>query len=300
MDLADLGAAVTARRLAIYFALGGLLFVGQGLWARITAAPPELVVRVAADASDSAVERAVEESILLEEARRRGWDATDPVAASHLVQTMRFVDPALAGDDAAALARAVELRMHESDPVVRARLLYRARRALASVPRSRYPTRDALEAHLAAHPERFRRPAQLELDHVFLSATRRGEDVERDATAVLHELRAGAQPESLGDSLPDLRRRERTTLRKLAERYGEDLAKALTNAPDGEWLEPVASVYGRHLLRVNARIEARVPALETILDEVREDRMRELSNAIRRERLTALRDHYAIRVVRNR
>lgn len=285
------------RRLALYFGLGAALFVALRLWAWLATPPPAVVARVPRDANAAAIAQAVEETLLLEEARRRGWDISDPIATRHLVRTMQFVEPELA-DDAEALNRAIALGMHQRDPVVRARLIYRARRALASVPRSDYPDRDELEAHLAAHPERFRRPERVRIEHVFFSATRRGDALEHEAREALGQLRAGATSEDLGDSLPDLRHFELTTVRALRNRFGKALADAVARAPSGHWLAPISSVYGQHLLRVTERVAAEVPPLDVIIEEVREDRLRELADEVREARLRALRERYEVRVER--
>lgn len=52
------------------------------------------------------------------------------------------------------------------------------------------PVSHEVEAYFAAHTERYRDPDRTTFRHVYLSADRRV-DPRRDATALLHEVRAG-------------------------------------------------------------------------------------------------------------
>ncbi len=74
------------RVLFRYFLIGALLLVGKGLYDRSQVEGPEISVEVSADATDAEVEIAVREAILLNEARRYGWDRRDPVVFGHLVR----------------------------------------------------------------------------------------------------------------------------------------------------------------------------------------------------------------------
>ena len=195
------------RTLVQYFLIGGLMLAGKGLYDRSQVEGPKIVVQVRADATDAEVEATVREAILLNEARRYGWDRRDPVVFRHLVRNMRFIEPDATDDDVTLYARALEMNMHAHDPIVRARLLYRAREALGFVPEDRMPGRQELEAHLADHPERFEREGRVRFQHVFLSGTKRGDDLNADASAMRATLAqlGDEPPRGLGDPLPGLR-----------------------------------------------------------------------------------------------
>jgi peptidyl-prolyl cis-trans isomerase C len=283
-----------------FFVIGGLLFGVKALYEGRRVQGPEITVRVPADATPSEIEASVREAILLNEAKRYGWDESDPIVFAHLVRNMRFIEPNSRHDDLTLYERALEMNMQDHDPVVRARLLYRAGEALASVPEERMPSRADLEAHRAAHPERFEREGRFRFQHVFLSRSKRGEALAADARAMRERLaRLGdAAPAGLGDPLPGLGVERAATASQLRHDYGPELASLIEEAVPGSWRGPGSSVYGLHFVKVIERQAAYVPALDVIGTEVRADRMREIREALREERLATLRDAYAVRIER--
>jgi hypothetical protein len=302
VDLADLvsPAGLMLRPLLHFFLIGSLLFGARSLFTPRVAEGPELTVYVSPKASDAEVEQEIREAILLSEARRYGWDRTDPVVFEHLVRNMRFVEPDSPDDDLTLYKRAIEMNMHAHDPIVRARLLYRATEALGTVPESDLPTRDDLELHLRTHPERFERPRRVRFYHVFLSGSKRGDALGADAARMREQLSelGDAAPEGLGDPLPGLRSVQVATLASLAADYGGDLSRVAADARLGVWRGPVSSVYGVHFLKVVGEEPAYVPPLDAISAEVRADRLREFREELGKERMMALRSAYTVHVER--
>lgn len=126
-----------------FFALlaaGAVLFALRGL----VAAPEPLVVEIEPGED-------VGEAILIDQAVRGRWYATDSVVRGHLVRAMRFAGEP--GTDAELVDRGIALGLVETDPLIRARMLERARWALGAVPD---PTYEQLEDWLDAHADEFR------------------------------------------------------------------------------------------------------------------------------------------------
>ncbi|MFT5682887.1 MAG: peptidyl-prolyl cis-trans isomerase C [Myxococcota bacterium] len=146
------------------------------------------------------------------------------------------------------------LALAEGDVVLRRRLITRMRLLLASTA-SPTPTDADLAALLAAHPERYTRPASVTFRHIFLNATRHPSlsDATRRAEA---QLLAGAPPESLGDPFLHGRAMVEADAADIAEKLGADFAGEILGLPAGEWL-PVASDYGEHLVFIDAHHPAR-------------------------------------------
>ena len=288
------------RTLLHFFLIGGLLFCAKVFIEGRRGEGPEITVRVAADATDAEVEKAIREAILLNEARRYGWDKRDPIVFTHLVRNMRFIEPDSTDGDLALYQRAIAMNMQAHDPVVRARLLYRAGEALGYVPEDRMPRRDELEAHLRAHGDRFEREGRVRFQHVFLSRSKRGDALASDASAMRERLSAlgDEAPRGLGDPLPGLRSEQLATPSRIKDDYGAELARVLEDAVEGAWRGPAGSVYGLHFVKVVDQEPAYVPALDVIAAEVRADRLREIREELRTERMEALRDAYSVRVER--
>lgn len=302
MDFTDLVPAprLMGRALLHYFLIGGLLFSAKAVYERRHVEGPEITVRVPADATTGQVEKAVREAILLNEARRYGWDRRDPVVFRHLVRNMRFIEPDTTEDDLTLYKRALDMNMHGHDPIVRARLLYRAGEALEYVPENRVPTREELEAHRTKHADRFERESRVRFRHVFLSRSKRGDSLGADATEMREKLSAlgDAPPQGLGDPLPGLRSEQLATPSKLEANYGAELAETVADAVVGVWRGPATSVYGLHFIQVISKEPARVPPLDVIVAEVRADRLREIREELRDERMAALRNAYTVRIER--
>ncbi len=288
------------RSLLSYFLIGGLLFGGKALYDRAAVEGPSLTVRVPRAASKIEVEQKVREAILLNEARRYGWDRTDPVVFTHLVRNMRFIEPDSSEPDIELYKRAIAMNMQAHDPVVRARLLYRAREALGFVPDDRMPTREDLEAHRLANQARFEREGKVRFAHVFLSGSKRGDSLQADASAMREQLsKLGNAPATgLGDPLPGLRPEQVATPSKIRNEYGSDVASIVEEAVAGVWRGPARSVYGLHFIKVIDHTPAYVPSLDVISAEVRADLLSELRKELRAERMTALRDAYVVTIER--
>ncbi len=288
------------RPLLHFFLIGALLFTGRVVFQGRGGDPPEITVQMSAEATEAQVEKEIRNQILLNEARRYGWYHTDPIVFTHLIRNMRFIEPDSTDDDLTLFKRALEMKMQEHDPVVRARLLYRAREALAHVPKDRMPTRDDLEQHRVAHQDRFEREGKLRFEHVFLSGTKRGEALASDAVAMRTQLAdlGDAAPQGLGDPLPGLRAVQSSTASEIKANYGEELSVVVGEGVIGSWRGPVPSVYGVHFVRVLEKEPSSVPALTLIEAEVRANLLSEVRRELSRERMEALREAYVVHVER--
>ncbi|MEM7435394.1 MAG: peptidylprolyl isomerase [Myxococcota bacterium] len=286
------------RALLHYFAIGAVLFAAKVAIGGGEGNRPEVTVVMPAGASGADIEKETRNQILLNEARRYGWYRTDPVVFTHLVRNMRFIDPETTDDDATLFEQALAMNMQEHDPVVRARLLYRAREALGFVPEDQLPTTAELEQHRIQHPDRFEREGKVRFEHVFLSGTRRGESLGADGAQMRETLDAlgEAPPAGLGDPLPGLRAVQSTTVSDVENNYGKELAAVVDEAIAGVWRGPLPSVYGLHFVRVLEKAPPTLPPLSSIEAEVRADYLTEVRKRLSDERMNALRDAYVVQV----
>ena len=138
--------------------------------------------------------------------------------------------------------------------------------------------------------------------HVFLSRDKRGNSLLDEANALKAKL--AAQPDlspadafRMGDPLLRARAQEARTAELAAAAYGQPFADAMTIAEVGQWVGPIESVFGAHLIRLIERSEASVPPIEEIDNQVRGRLLRELRDANFKERYAKLRAYYEITVV---
>lgn len=251
--------------------------------------------RPGAEMREHLVQQEIDERLLIEDARARGWHRTDPVIRRRLIQNQRFLEapgesaaeagaPARAdadarmhdeADDATLLARAYAQGMDRSDVVVKRRLLERMRLALAEQARLEPPPRDELEAYRAAHLALFRRPARLDLVQIFVSRDRHGERLDETARALGERLADATISDedalALGDPSLLPSRVTGTSQQELARRFGADFAASVFAAGStgsSGFSGPIQSSFGAHFVRVTSRSDERDPPLSEVLDAV--------------------------------
>lgn len=243
----------------------------------------------------------IDREILFREALRHGLHRGDPVVRRRLTRNMEF-----AGADASggprALDAALALGMERSDPVVRRRLVQRAEQMLAASARSRGASRAELDAHLKRHVHAFVEPARYRFAHVFLSGDRRGAALERDAEKLLDELRSQRRtPDEiadLGDPFPLPRQLGPWSRREIAKQLGPGFAREIEALGSGQWMGPVVSTYGRHLVWLLDVTPATLPSLDELRSRLELAVREEHRRAARERGLDALRPRYTVRVIR--
>ena len=126
-------------------------------------------------------------------------------------------------------------------------------------------TEEQLAAYLASNPERFRTEDRFTFQHVFLSATRRGDALDGDARQIAGTLAgttASADAAAMGD--PFLLGEEFRALpqSEVARTFGGGFAQKLSGAEPGAWEGPIPSSFGVHFVFINERAKGGHPPLE--------------------------------------
>lgn len=187
----------------------------------------------------------VREEVLVREARRRGLDANDYVIRQRLVQRMEY------------LARA-EAELQPADDA-------------------------SLNQYRLAHPDRYRRAAELSLQHVYFS----GDKSRERAAAAVEALRgnSGIDAESLGDRFPYYRRYRGASAQQVAGHFGAEFLSTLLTPPiiTDRWIGPLASTHGWHAVRLSEYRPDELPPLSEIREAVLADwRRQQLNEAMAR------------------
>ena len=160
---------------------------------------------------------------------------------------------------------ALALGLERDDTVVRRRLAQKFEFLTEDVAASRDPTDAELAAFFEANRERYRVPPRTSFTQVYFSPDRRGAAAQQDASLALASLRVGSpMAGNFGDgSMLDDAYREKTP-QEIEAAFGRDFAAAVSAHEPGTWFGPVASGYGLHLVRIDERIEGRLPALSEV------------------------------------
>ncbi len=184
---------------------------------------------------------------------------------------------------------AIALGLDENDPIIRRRLVQNMRFLLEDADPVEPVTASDVDGWIAEHLPDPERRARVDIEHVYLSADRRGDSLESDAAALHADLAAGGEPLGEGDAFVRGRQFTNVGVNEMERVFGADFAEEVLPLPIGEWSEPVASPYGLHVVRVNAR---RVP--EAGGSQLERDAAR---RALERERRSAANQAAVARVV---
>ena len=169
------------------------------------------------------------EQAFVDELKGQEFAKRDPIMRSHLIQTMKLV------------ARKVDV-----------------------------PSGDELLSFYSLEGERFERPAQYDLRHVYFSEEKRGAAARDDAKRALTVLQSApdSSAANTGDRFNSGHRFSMRPADRIRAVLGEKVAAALDTAPLGQWIGPLESPYGWHLVWVESTVPAHVPQLGVISSEV--------------------------------
>jgi PPIC-type PPIASE domain len=178
----------------------------------------------------------VQEEVYCREAMALGLDKDDTVIRRRLRQKMEFIS-----DDIAALAE---------------------------------PSDEGLSTYLKAHADAFGVERQFTFSQVYLNPERHGENLARDTAQLLTQLQETGDEEDLsqrGDSFLLEHTFRSLPTSEIVRQFGENFTARLGELSLGQWVGPVESGYGVHLVRVSERAEGRTPELAEVRDAVRRE-----------------------------
>ena len=288
------------RHLLAFFVLGGLLFAARRGLEHRAAEPPSLVVSVPRTASDAEVARAVDRALLTDLALSGPALSADPVVRDQVLRSLGSVESG--ASEGELVKRSLALGVQRVDPVVRERLAFQGEQMLRAAFPLPEPGDDELARYLAAHRERYLRPERVTFTQVFVSRSLHGARAQARAQALLRSCARGpscsAQPALHSDPTILPFTMALASAREIDARFGPGMAEHVSKAELGAWTGPVRSAYGLHLVLVQARAPAGLPALHEIRERVRSDAMHDASGAALQRALARLKQSYRVEVQR--
>ena len=152
------------------------------------------------------------------------------------------------------------------------------------------PDDATLEAHLEVNAERFSSPTLFSFEQIRLA----DDAGEEEVAALVERLAAGGDHEEfvIPSLLPS--RFEASPPQVIDAAFGPGFIAKLENVTIGEWVGPVASPRGRHLVRMSRRTEPQRLPLAEIRDRVAQDWRSVLVERLREERFAALLARYQV------
>lgn len=309
------------RHPLLHFAVvGALLVVAQRTWVRTRAGdPPEPDRRIVISADRirslraeferrwggpptavqlrTSIARAVEEEMLVREARVLALDHRDASVRRRLIEKARAVNrrPQATAEDLHRQALALGL---ENDAVIHRLLAEKMRLFLEAGDPA--PIEDAeLRAYLEENRARFLQPETISFTHVFLSRSVHRDRLAADAAAMrdaLEGIPPSAEIARRSDPFPLGSELRAQTREQLMARFGKSFADQLLALVPGRWSAPIASPYGMHVIWVSDHRPARLPALEEVRAAIEVDVSQRRAAANLAQGMERLRQLYEVRI----
>lgn len=222
----------------------------------------------------------IDREVKVREARRLGFDE-DLLIRRRMVEKMEVLlplgsrdeaqgtEPSASAHDVADLyEQAVALGLDRNDPIIRARLVKKLETHWAAAEGPIRASREELTRFAKGHRERFARPGTVRVSHVFVA----GPDADSRARQLLRELRrsetAPQAAVALGDAFLAGHHLPLRSERRLTVALGAEAARLAFSAPTAEWVGPVASPWGVHLLWVHDRRDGALPSVDVIRPQI--------------------------------
>ena len=217
-------------------------------------------------------ERELRDELLFMEALHRGFIEDDLVVQRRLIRNMRFMDPEQDAEDSELLTKALELRLHLADEVIRRRTvqvmetLIVASRGEPSI--SEATLRTAYQSQL----DLFEEPIRYSFSNVFLRDEASQARVEQLVTA-LSEGASLVEARALGDVFLAGYTFKDRSLSEISRQFGDGFTRRFSVDVErlGQWVGPLQSIFGNHWVWVEDIAESRVKRFEEVAQDVARD-----------------------------
>lgn len=189
-----------------------------------------------------------------------------------------------------------KLGLDEGDEMVRRRLVQKMEFLQSNMVNLDEPSEAQLRAFHREHAAQFTEPARLSFTHVYFSPDGRSSAAARDAAAaaLAAHMASGADMDR-GDRAPVASRFDKVGRDEVQLSFGHSpIVDALMQAQPGQWVGPVESGYGWHLVHVTERENPVPTSFEQAKVAVTEAWQREAGQQAERTRLADLMRQYTV------
>lgn len=178
------------------------------------------------------------------------------------------------------------------DPVIRRRIAQKMQ-FLAEAQLPPPPTDPQLQAWLDQHAERYQREPRYSLRQVYFSAQTPAAEI----ASALHALtQQTVRPDQLGSATQLPAQLNDSPAGEVSRLFGQAFSQALENLPEQQWLGPLRSGYGQHLVWLEQRQASALPPFAELRDQLLQDFANEQRQAASERQYQVLRQRYQVRV----
>lgn len=189
---------------------------------------------------------------------------------------------------------AVAMGLDENDTIVRRRMRQKLELFVEDFATAASPTTVQLQGFLASHPDRFRVDRKLTIRHIYFKPDRHPEGLDQEIAELHQSLDASSDPTRYGDPFLLPSEFNSIALTELDQLFGNNFGQRLFDFETDQWLGPIESAYGQHLVYLDEKIEGRLPALEEIRPSVEREWFARAREDAKQEFYEKLRDRYEI------
>jgi len=178
-------------------------------------------------------------------------------------------------EEEALYRQAMAYGMAKDDYVIKRRMVQKMEfLAEGTTPGVTSLTTSELETYYEEHRENYKVPAAVTFTHVFFSADRHGNAVDKLAQETLGILTENNvrfdQAPNYGERFPYQLNYVERTQEEVASHFGKEMAQAIFRLQPGRarWQGPVRSEFGMHLVLLTRAEAARIPLLQEVRDQL--------------------------------
>ena len=192
---------------------------------------------------------------------------------------------------------AIALGLDQNDAVIRRRLAQKMEYLFDDLSPVPEPGDEELQTYIDSNSARFVQARVLSFIHVYINTDTGIDSARTRAASILTTLKSGeALPEDVGDRLLLPMQYAQVTEREVRSALGESFARDLFALPADQWMGPVASGYGIHLVMVNGIAAETMPPFEAIREEAEREWRYEKEETLQDTFMKALREKYQITI----
>ena len=189
------------------------------------------------------------------------------------------------------------LGLDKDDGVVRRRMTQKLELMSDDIAGITIPSDEDLQNFIENHPELFRIEPQVAFSQIYIDVAKRGLAADTEAErllALLSNTESKPDLDTVGDSLMLPGTFKLVPVSEIAKTFGEKFSLELITCTEGQWIGPIQSGYGLHLVLVTDRIAGRLPELEEVRETVEWEWNSDHKKMVRENTYKNLREKYTI------
>jgi len=192
----------------------------------------------------------------------------------------------------------LKMKLDKDDEIIRRRLSQKMEFLQSDLSIVGTPSQKQLEDFYLSHPGNFRDSAIVSFTHIYFSSDKNGsEEAQRRALMLKAKLINSSKTRApeLGD--PFSLQFDYTGQNKLdiVQLFGQKpIEDSLFESPLKQWIGPVESGYGWHLIRIYERKPASIPDFENVMDKVRDEYIATMKDSLNKVAFEKLKRRYTI------